>query len=310
MDAARREARTWHRLLVGWRAVRSATILWSRRLAVLIAGAVLNAKLPDVVQSQPECRSLSKRRLRQQPGEEGAVLRHAALPVVLQELPSNGLLSAAWLPVLPPLYLSLSTPALWGCSPPPRLDRQRALAMRRQLGQLCKQLVAEGPSTSGRGELAAAWAGALGRSQPRWLSTGAAEAAAAAASATHRTPPTGLRRLKLVYQNYKQLSKMRLSLLVVATSAAGYAAGSSESIDWAGLGWTSLGTMLASSSANALNQVRAKLSSTRSRRWAVPGAAAWGSPVLASPACLLVSSRHVVCSPVSDLLPFCRCMRR
>ncbi len=128
--------------------------------------------------------------------------------------------------------------------------------MRRQLGLLCKQLVVDGPSTSGRGELAAAWGGALGRSQQRCLSTSVAEAAAAAASATHRAPPTGLRRLKLAYQNYKQLSKMRLSLLVVATSAAGYAAGSSERIDWAGLCWTSLGTMLASSSANALNQVR------------------------------------------------------
>ncbi|EFN55266.1 hypothetical protein CHLNCDRAFT_23545 [Chlorella variabilis] len=56
-------------------------------------------------------------------------------------------------------------------------------------------------------------------------------------------------------QNYKQLSKMRLSLLVVSTAAAGYAAGSKERIDWAGLGWTCLGTMMASSSANALNQV-------------------------------------------------------
>lgn len=61
--------------------------------------------------------------------------------------------------------------------------------------------------------------------------------------------------MRLMLQNYKQLSKMRLSLLVVSTAAAGYAAGSKESIDWAGMGWTTLGTMMASSSANALNQV-------------------------------------------------------
>lgn len=138
--------------------------------------------------------------------------------------------------------------------------------MRRQLGLLCKQLAAEGPSTSGRGDLAAAWGATLSRSQQRRLSAGAAESAAAAASAAHRAPPSGLRRLKLVYQNYKQLSKMRLSLLVVATSAAGYAAGSSERIDWAGLGWTSLGTMLASSSANALNQVYEKVNDSLMKR--------------------------------------------
>lgn len=56
-------------------------------------------------------------------------------------------------------------------------------------------------------------------------------------------------------KDYKQLSKARLSGLVVATAAAGFVAGSEECIDWKALGWTSLGTMLASSSANALNQI-------------------------------------------------------
>jgi protoheme IX farnesyltransferase len=32
--------------------------------------------------------------------------------------------------------------------------------------------------------------------------------------------------------------------------------GSGEKIDWAGLGWTSLGTYMAAASANAFNQVR------------------------------------------------------
>ena len=147
--------------------------------------------------------------------------------------------------------------------------------MRRSLGLLGRQLLAEAascghagaPSTSGRSELAS-WAAAAGRQ--RWFSAGAAAAAGAAAGGasacataaavhTGRGPPTGLRKLRLMMQNYKQLSKMRLSLLVVATSAAGYAAGSGEHIDWAGMGWTSLGTMLASSSANALNQVYEKV---------------------------------------------------
>ncbi|KAI7845683.1 hypothetical protein COHA_000797 [Chlorella ohadii] len=146
--------------------------------------------------------------------------------------------------------------------------------MRRSLALLGRQLLAEAascgpagaPSTSGRGELAS-WAATAGRQ--RWFSAGAAAATAAAGGAsacataaaahTGRGPPTGLRKLRLMVQNYKQLSKMRLSLLVVATSAAGYAAGSDEHIDWAGMGWTSLGTMLASSSANALNQVYEKV---------------------------------------------------
>lgn len=54
---------------------------------------------------------------------------------------------------------------------------------------------------------------------------------------------------------YYELSKTRLSLLVVATAAAGYAMGSGENIDWAGMGWTSLGTFLAAASANTWNQV-------------------------------------------------------
>ena len=146
------------------------------------------------------------------------------------------------------------------------------------LASLARQVAAEassaasscGPSTSGRLELGS-WALTTARQQQhRWLSGGVAAAAASAAASeaaatSRRGAPTGQRRLKLAYQNYRQLSKMRLSLLVVATSAAGYAAGSDESIDWAGLGWTSLGTMLASSSANALNQVTAQFTCCRNR---------------------------------------------
>ncbi|CAI5515205.1 unnamed protein product [Closterium sp. Naga37s-1] len=45
------------------------------------------------------------------------------------------------------------------------------------------------------------------------------------------------------------------SLLVVATAAAGFVMGSGDHVDWAGLGWTSLGTFLAAASANTWNQV-------------------------------------------------------
>lgn len=65
-----------------------------------------------------------------------------------------------------------------------------------------------------------------------------------------RPPKTLSAHLKV----YRQLSKARLSALVVATAAAGYVAGSPERVDWRGLGWCSLGTALCSAAANALNQ--------------------------------------------------------
>ena len=54
---------------------------------------------------------------------------------------------------------------------------------------------------------------------------------------------------------YHDLSKFKLSAFVVSTAAAGYVLGSGEVIDWEQLGWTSLGTMLCSSSANTWNQI-------------------------------------------------------
>lgn len=77
------------------------------------------------------------------------------------------------------------------------------------------------------------------------------------------------RGLRAVLRDYKQLSKFRLSTLVVATAAAGYVAGSENNIDWVGLGWASLGTLLASSSANALNQIYEVVNDSRMRRTAV-----------------------------------------
>jgi protoheme IX farnesyltransferase len=55
--------------------------------------------------------------------------------------------------------------------------------------------------------------------------------------------------------DYKQLSKFRLSSLVVLTTAAGFVGASSEAIDWVKLGWTSLGTFASAACANTLNQI-------------------------------------------------------
>ena len=72
------------------------------------------------------------------------------------------------------------------------------------------------------------------------------------------TAPVGtlsLARIRELAQLYKQLSKAKLSLLVVSTAAAGFVAGSGETVDWTKLWWTSVGTMASASSANALNQI-------------------------------------------------------
>lgn len=94
-------------------------------------------------------------------------------------------------------------------------------------------------------------------------------AAATTGAARRRSADLGaMARLRALLRDYKQLSKFRLGALVVATSAAGYAAGSGEKIDWRGMGWTCVGTMLASSSANALNQVYEKVNDGLMRRTA------------------------------------------
>ncbi|XP_057550294.1 protoheme IX farnesyltransferase, mitochondrial isoform X2 [Amaranthus tricolor] len=54
---------------------------------------------------------------------------------------------------------------------------------------------------------------------------------------------------------YWDLSKAKLSMLVVATSGTGYVLGSGQIIDLAGLCWTCAGTMMVAASANSLNQV-------------------------------------------------------
>lgn len=63
------------------------------------------------------------------------------------------------------------------------------------------------------------------------------------------------RGLKGLMHDWKQLSKFKLSALVVLTSAGGFVAGSGEHVDWAGLCWTALGTFGAAACANTLNQL-------------------------------------------------------
>eukprot|EP00899_Mesostigma_viride_P021214 jgi/Mesvir1/29094/Mv18400-RA.1 len=70
--------------------------------------------------------------------------------------------------------------------------------------------------------------------------------------------PTALgipQRIRHYVECYKELSKFRLSALVVSTAAAGFVLGSPETIDWASCAWTSFGTMASAASANAFNQV-------------------------------------------------------
>ncbi|XP_020588379.1 protoheme IX farnesyltransferase, mitochondrial-like [Phalaenopsis equestris] len=86
---------------------------------------------------------------------------------------------------------------------------------------------------------------------------------------------------------YWELSKARLSMLVVATSGAGYVLGSGHVIDFVGLCCTCAGTMMVAASANTLNQVfevqnDAKMKRTRQRplpscRIGVAHAVMWAS---------------------------------
>lgn len=88
---------------------------------------------------------------------------------------------------------------------------------------------------------------------------------------------------------YWELSKARLSMLVVATSGTGFVLGSGNAIDFAGLCWTCTGTMMVAASANSLNQVfevrnDAKMKRTMRRplpsgRLTVPHAVIWASSI-------------------------------
>ncbi|KAL5221882.1 hypothetical protein ABZP36_026595 [Zizania latifolia] len=81
-----------------------------------------------------------------------------------------------------------------------------------------------------------------------------AEATAAAAAVSQRAGSVS-DVLRHYGRCYFELSKARLSALVVATSGAGYVLGSGNMVDIAGLCCTCAGTMMVAASANTLNQV-------------------------------------------------------
>ncbi|KAK1401433.1 Heme O synthase [Heracleum sosnowskyi] len=96
---------------------------------------------------------------------------------------------------------------------------------------------------------------------------------------------------------YWELSKARLSMLVVATSGAGYVLGSGGAIDYLGLSYTCAGTMMIAAAANSLNQIfeiknDAKMKRTMRRplpsgRITLPHAVMWASSVGAAGTALL-----------------------
>src|SRR5262245_24691483 len=69
---------------------------------------------------------------------------------------------------------------------------------------------------------------------------------------------------------YMELTKARLSSLVLMTTAAGFvmAPSADNGINWALMGWTILGTALCAASANAFNQVIEVRRDARMRRTA------------------------------------------
>ncbi|CAA6656663.1 unnamed protein product [Spirodela intermedia] len=103
---------------------------------------------------------------------------------------------------------------------------------------------------------------------------------------------------------YWELSKAKLSMLVVATSGAGFVLGSGTVIDLVGLCCTCVGTMTVAAAANSLNQVfevhnDAKMKRTRNRplpsgRLSVPHAVAWASSVGVGGTVLLASKTNLL----------------
>ncbi|CAN6720125.1 unnamed protein product [Malus baccata var. baccata] len=103
---------------------------------------------------------------------------------------------------------------------------------------------------------------------------------------------------------YWELSKARLSMLVVATSGTGFVLGSGHAIDFAGLCCTCAGTMMVAASANSLNQVfekqnDAKMNRTKNRplpsgRITIPHAVTWASAAGLAGTALLASKANML----------------
>lgn len=170
-------------------------------------------------------------------------------------------------------------------APQPQLQLS---ALLRQAGRLGLQALQAGGPGIGRAaavEAAAAssaasasassgCSGSLLLASRRCLATAAEAAAASVASTSGRAALSGAapvpRGFRGLLHDYKQLSKFKLSSLVVMTAGAGFVAASGESIDYAKMAWTSLGTLGAAACANTLNQLYevandARMSRTRNR---------------------------------------------
>ncbi|QCE05720.1 protoheme IX farnesyltransferase [Vigna unguiculata] len=103
---------------------------------------------------------------------------------------------------------------------------------------------------------------------------------------------------------YWELSKARLSMLVVATSGTGFVLGSGSAVDFSALSWTCLGTMMVAASANSLNQVfeinnDAKMKRTSRRplpsgRITKPHAIGWASSVGLAGTALLATQTNML----------------
>ncbi|XP_023730746.1 protoheme IX farnesyltransferase, mitochondrial [Lactuca sativa] len=103
---------------------------------------------------------------------------------------------------------------------------------------------------------------------------------------------------------YWELSKAKLSMLVVATSGAGYVLGSGSAVDLAGLCYTCAGTMMVAASANTLNQVfevknDALMNRTMRRplpsgRLTIPHAVTWATSVGLAGTALLASQANLL----------------
>ncbi|XP_047157996.1 protoheme IX farnesyltransferase, mitochondrial-like [Vigna umbellata] len=103
---------------------------------------------------------------------------------------------------------------------------------------------------------------------------------------------------------YWELSKARLSMLVVATSGTGFVLGRGSAVDFSALSWTCLGTMMVAASANSLNQVfeinnDAKMKRTSRRplpsgRITKPHAIGWASSVGLAGTALLATQTNML----------------
>ncbi|KAG4919919.1 hypothetical protein JHK85_058200 [Glycine max] len=103
---------------------------------------------------------------------------------------------------------------------------------------------------------------------------------------------------------YWELSKARLSMLVVATSGTGFVLGSGSAVDLSALSCTCLGTMMVAASANSLNQVfeinnDAKMKRTSRRplpsgRITIPHAVGWASSVGLAGTALLATQTNML----------------